>query len=188
MSTHPPAIPDTFKLLPIGAGPAGLLEQVIGYEGQARFWATWWGSGDEAYYGDDSVEATGDWQGYQMFVDHPAVAAVLAQVHADLGSSETQPRHLLMVDRETRQVYLARFNEGQRFLHTQRGPLPTMTTEELWAHVRRIQAEWQAKMEEWDRQPAEERHREVRQRIQAQQEARTRLQTWLTQQQTHQYN
>jgi hypothetical protein len=180
MSTNLPAIPASFSRLPIGAGPAGLLEQAIGYSGQARFWATYWGARDEAYYADGNLEATGDWQGYQAFTDHPAVAAVLAQAHADLGSSETRARHLLLIGRETRQVYLARFKEGQRFLHAQWGPLPVLTSEELFERVRRIQAEVQAKMDAWDRQPSEERHREVIQRISEQQEACKRLQTWLT--------
>lgn len=73
-------IPGTLTQLPIGAGPAGLLEQAIGYSGQARFWATWWGSGDEAYYADGNVEATGDWMGYQAFTDHPAIATVPASL------------------------------------------------------------------------------------------------------------
>ena len=187
MSTNLPTIPETFTQLPIGAGPAGLLEQAIGYTGPARFWATYWGSGDEAYSCDGNVDATGDWTGFNAFTDHPAIASFLAQAHADLGSSETRARHLLLIDRETRRVYLARFNEGQRFLHAQWGPLPVLTPEELFERVRRIQAEVQAQMDAWDRQPSEERHREVMQRIHEQQEACTRLQTWLTQQ-THQFN
>ncbi len=176
MAPTPPPIPNTFLQFPMGAGPADLLEQAVGYSGQARFWATWWGSGDEAYYTDGNMEATGNWQGYQTFTDHPLMAAFLARMHADLGSSENRARHLLLIDRETRQVYLARFNEGQRFLHTQWGPPPVLTPEELMERVKRIQAQ----MEAWKRQSPADRHQEVMQRITRQQEACQRLQTWLT--------
>lgn len=181
-------IPNTFTLLPIGAGPADVLEQAIGYSGKARFWGTYWGGGDEANHCDGKVDATGNWQGFLAYTDHPVVAAVLAAAHADLGSSETRARHILIIDRETRQVYLARISEGQRFLHAQWGPPPVLTPEELFERVKRIQAKVQAKMDAWDRQPSEQRHQAVMKRIHEQQEACPRLHTWLTQQQTHQYN
>ncbi len=54
---------------------------------------------------------------YQAFVDHPKVAVHLR--HFDFGSSETRPRHYLLLDLAEHRLYALPVQIAQQFLHLQ---------------------------------------------------------------------
>jgi hypothetical protein len=100
-----------------------MLAQAIGYEGQARFIAFYWGSGDEAYYDDGRSSATGEWEAYLAFVQHPTIEPALRPYH--LGDSDSEATHELVLDREERKLYVGTARAVNRFLQEQWPPLPT---------------------------------------------------------------
>jgi hypothetical protein len=78
-----------------------MLEQALGYPGQARLVAFYWSPiGDEAMYDDGRCSGDGNWHAYLAFVEHPTVEPHLHPF--DLGSSEDEARHWLVLDREAR--------------------------------------------------------------------------------------
>jgi hypothetical protein len=95
-----------------------MLEQAIGYTGAARFVSFYWiPGGDEAYYDDGQRAGTGNWQGYLSYVQHPAIHSLLAPY--DLGSSDAEGSHSLILDRTERRFYVAPRRDAQRFLAQQ---------------------------------------------------------------------
>ena len=102
-----------------------MLAEAIGYTGQVfgrpldTRWAGfyWERSGDEANYDDGRASGTGEYTGYQAFVDHPKVAVHLR--HFDFGSSETRPRHYLLLDCAEHCLYALPVQIAQQFLHLQ---------------------------------------------------------------------
>jgi hypothetical protein len=101
------------------------LAEAIGYSGQvfglpldARWVGFYWErSGDEANYDDGRASGSGEYTGYQAFVDHPKVAVHLR--HFDFGSSETRPRHYLLLDRAEHYLYALPVQIAQQFLQMQ---------------------------------------------------------------------
>lgn len=102
-----------------------MLAEAIGYTGQvlghpldARWVRFYWEmSGDEVMYDDGSTSGTGEYTGYQAFVDHPKVAVHLR--HFDFGSSETRPRHYLLLDHAEYRLYALPARLAQQFLQLQ---------------------------------------------------------------------
>src|SRR6266849_3964844 len=102
-----------------------MLAEAIGYSGQvfglpldARWVGFYWErSGDEANYDDGRASGSGEYTGYQAFVDHPKVAVHLR--HFDFGSSETRPRHYLLLDRAEYRLYALPVRLAQQFLQLQ---------------------------------------------------------------------
>src|SRR5919199_6145890 len=75
-----------------------MLEEAMGYTGEARFVSFYWTpGGDEADYDDGQRAGTGNWQGYLGYVQHPLIYPRLAPYN--LGSSDAEGRHALIVDR-----------------------------------------------------------------------------------------
>jgi hypothetical protein len=75
------------NLTPLNAPVPPMLAKSIGYTGEARYVSFHWTpAGDEAYYSDGRISATGNWQAYLAFVRHPAVSPSLKGY--DLGSSD----------------------------------------------------------------------------------------------------
>ena len=113
-----------------------MLERAVGYGGQARFVALYWGAGDEAYFNDGRSSGTGHPHGYLAFVRHPAVALPLAG--HDLGSSDGEAAEWLVVDRRSRRAFVAPVAEARRFLRDQwnESPVgPAVLTQEEFAAV-----------------------------------------------------
>ncbi len=103
---------------PMLAEAIGYTGQVFGHPLNARWVGFYWErSGDEANYDDGRASGTGEYTGYQAFVDHPKVAVHLR--HFDFGSSETQPHHYLLLDRDERRLYALPARLAQQFLHLQ---------------------------------------------------------------------
>jgi hypothetical protein len=95
-----------------------MLEQAIGYTGEARLVSFYWiPGGDETYYDDGQRAGTGNWQGYLAYVQHPAIHPLLAPY--DLGSSDREGTHSLILDRTERTLYVAPRRDAQRFLAQQ---------------------------------------------------------------------
>ncbi len=113
------------------------LEMAVGYTGSARFFAIFWqAAGDEAMVADGRVSHDGCWWGYQAFIDHPAVALGLLGHRYDLGSSDSEATHWLVVDRETRTATITARSEAERLLEAQHPPLPQVKlTREQWAEI-----------------------------------------------------
>jgi len=108
-----------------------MLEEAIGYSStfmgklpMMRFVAFYWGGGDEVMFDDGATSATGDWGPYLHYVCHYRVAPLLQAY--DFGSSEDEPRHYLLLDREARQLYAASVELARVFLHEQQ--------KKLWSH------------------------------------------------------
>jgi hypothetical protein len=117
-----------------------MLEQALGYTGEARFVSFYWTpGGDEADYDDGQQAGTGNWQAYLAYVQHPLIHPLLAAY--DLGSSDGVWRHSLILDRTERTLYVATRVDAQRFLAQQwpEAEPVTLTQEEWTAMVKRLQ-------------------------------------------------
>jgi hypothetical protein len=152
-----------------------MLEQAIGYDGEGRWVAFYWmPGGDEVIYDDGRFSTDGTWQAYLLYVQHATVAPHLAAYN--LGNSDQEAEHYLLLDRQERRMYVATIEEAQRVLHDQwpredvRG-LEPLTVED-WQRIEdRIRAQLA--------RPTDMREIEVRMREeQAQLQA---LATWLDQ-------
>lgn len=121
----------TIQHLPVAVPP--MLEQAIGYLGDARLVAFFFDAGDEAYYADGRITTCGEWDAYDLYVNHPLVAPRLRGY--DLGSSEAPPVHYLLLDRQARTLSVAPVALAQRLLHEQwgvfEGPEPMLVVTEL---------------------------------------------------------
>jgi hypothetical protein len=113
------------------------LEAAVDYQGDARYFGLYWTpSGDEAIVTDGRSTHDGCWWGYQAFVDHPVVMLALAGLRYDLGSSESDATHWLVIDRETRTASLAPGAEAEQFLADQHSALsPVELTREEWEAI-----------------------------------------------------
>jgi hypothetical protein len=106
----------TLVPLPVPVPP--MLEQALDYPGQARLVAFYWSpSGDEATYNDGAQAGDGDWVAYLAFVQHPTVEPHLCPF--DLGSSEEEAQHWLVLDREARTLSVLPAEEAAALLQQQ---------------------------------------------------------------------
>src|SRR5918992_3269646 len=72
---------------PLNVPVPPMLAKAIGYKGKARFVSFHWTpSGDEAYYSDGRISATGNWQAYLAYIRHPAVSPLLKRFTGRFGS------------------------------------------------------------------------------------------------------
>src|SRR5260370_11998649 len=103
---------------PMLAEALGYTGQVFGHPLDARWVGFYWErSGDEANYDDGRASGTGEYTGYQAFVDHPKVAVHLR--HFDCGSSQTRPHHYLLLHRAEHRLYPLPVQLAQQLLHLQ---------------------------------------------------------------------
>ncbi len=80
-------------------------EKALGYPGDSRQVAFYWDPcGDETMYDDGICSGDCNWPGFLEFVRHPSVAPWLSPY--DLGSSDSEAKHWLLCDRESRKVYV----------------------------------------------------------------------------------
>jgi|GEM_PF-653117 len=152
-----------------------MLEKAIGYDGDARFVSFYWmPGGDEAYYDDGQRAGTGNWQGYLAFVQHPTVHPEIA--HYQLGSSDSEAHHSLVLDRQERKLYVSSMKYARTFLAHQwpKSEPIHMTSEEWEALQTRIIAEMKQKQQDLD-------IGEIQRRIEEQYQLVEALQNWLNQ-------
>jgi hypothetical protein len=113
-----------------------MLAKAIGYTGDARYVAfNWTPYGDEAEYCDGRRSATGNWQAFLAYVQHPAVSPPLEGY--DLGSSDSEATHCLILDREKSELLIGPVQEARVFLTEQWPPEPPlrMSQEEYMAKL-----------------------------------------------------
>jgi hypothetical protein len=92
-------------LTPLPAPVPPMLAKAIGHTGDARYVAfNWTPYGDEAEYFDGRRSATGNWQAFLAYIQHPAVSPLLEGY--DFGSSDSEATHCLIVDREKLELLL----------------------------------------------------------------------------------
>ena len=175
---------ETNKLLtPLTAPVPPRTEGALGYDGDARYVAFYWQpAGDEVMYDDGQVSADGDWWAWIDFVNHPAVYHHLLwpcpQCHGvgttnqlenetctvcdgagrlplNLGNSDEEATHWLILDRQERKFYVAPIATARRFLQEQWPPPPELTPEEqasifeaFQEAVAKLNREWQPPSDE----------------------------------------
>lgn len=118
-------------------------EAVVGWTGgdHARWLSGCWTSlGDHPYLSDGRTSMSGDGWGWLAWARHAAVAPHLRPY--DLGSSEQEGPHVLLIDRAERRVYAASRDEAERVVRGQWPACeePDLTPEQMDAvveHVRR---------------------------------------------------
>jgi hypothetical protein len=139
----------------------------MGYQGEARYVAFYWQpAGDEAMYNDGRMAGDGDWWAWLGYVDHPTVAPHLmrpcqtcsgrgtadtlynnpcldcdgAGRHLlNLGSSDFEADHWLILDREEREVYAAAVPAAVQFLAAQWPPQPDISAEDAGTIAQALQ-------------------------------------------------
>jgi hypothetical protein len=124
------------EITPLNVPVPPLLSKAIGYPGKARYVSFQWTPyGDEADYSDGRLSGTGNWQGFLAYIQHPAVSPFLKEY--DLGSSDSEARHALILDRNKLEIMITPVREAQAFLSAQWPPQPPirMNKEEYLAMV-----------------------------------------------------
>jgi hypothetical protein len=112
-------------LTPLSVPVPPILAKSIGYNGKARYVGFQWTPyGDETEYFDGRRSATGNWQAFLAYIQHPAVSPLLEEY--DLGSSESEAGHALILDREKLEVFIATVKEARTFLSEQWPPEPPL--------------------------------------------------------------
>jgi hypothetical protein len=101
--------------------------EALGYTGNGRFVGCFWQAmGDEVQLDDGRLDMMGEWDAYLAFVQHPKVYPAVRSYR--LGSSESEARDMLIIDREEHRLYVARRLVAAAFLDAQWPPLPQMET------------------------------------------------------------
>lgn len=98
-----------------------MLESSLGYCGESRFVAFYWGACDELCFIDDSLASgTIDSAGWLVFTSHPTVRRHLQSL--DFGSADLPCRHLLLLDRKQRRFHVGEREAVESFLEARAYP------------------------------------------------------------------
>lgn len=90
------------KQIAISSPP--MLAEAIGYPGCSRYVAFYWTPyGDEVMYSDGRISADGHWHAWLLFTRHRTIAPHLQAYN--LGNSDEEATHWLLVDREACALY-----------------------------------------------------------------------------------
>ena len=166
------AYDQAITVLPVPVPP--MLEEAMGYEGEARLIAWYWG--DEAYATEGYQSACGEWDAFRLFMEHPTVAPALDGY--DFGSSEDEARHWLLLDRERCQLSVATVAVAQRLLKAQwnrpESEPVLVVDEEAWARL----------VQEIETRIAQIAPQQIMTTMQQQQRLLQELQDWLDHQPT----
>ncbi len=149
-----------------------MLAEAVGYTGQSRFVAIHWGGGDEAYYDDGMISATGEYAPYLLYLRHPAIWPHL--VGFNFGNSDEDATHWLLLDREEEVAYAGAVRDVHALLVAQHpgvyapaADVPVITWEEMLASFQEQQSVFQSLSGEEQMQIVSERMREHEQRYHA---------------------
>jgi hypothetical protein len=138
-----PALPGQPVDLPL---PPALVE-TLGYSGNARFVGFFYSPlGDQLVATDGVNSGTGATWAYLGYKRHRAVGPLLSPF--DLGSSEEDGTHMLLIDRERNRASVATVAEARTFLQNQHPPQEPLTPEQQAAFEReleRLMKEWREK-------------------------------------------
>src|SRR5581483_6855994 len=140
-----------------------MLEQALGYEGSATWVSFYWEpAGDEAMYDDGRVSGTGEWDAFLVYTRHRRGAPSLAPYN--LGSSDAPAHHRLVLQRQTRTLYIAPASEAARHVQAQ-WPIVSGMAELTAADVERLSQEYQRAIQERLLRPQEDIIAEVEARM-----------------------
>lgn len=98
-------------------------EQAVGYQGAARYLGLYWSIyGDEATWNDGRRSVVGaNWMAYLAVVDPLPFSSEEERV--SLGASDWEATHWLLLDRETRRLYVLPVAPALTFLQDQERPV-----------------------------------------------------------------
>jgi hypothetical protein len=140
------------------------LTEALGYRGAARFVGFFWSPlGDQLVATDGVNSGTAQSFAFLGYKRHRTVAPLLAPF--DLGSSEEDGTHMLLIDRQMNQAAITPVAEARDFLARQHTPAPELTPEQQAAfqkELERLLAEWRQRPVDHDavaREMAEQRAR-----------------------------
>jgi len=184
----------TQLLTPLKAPVPPMFEAALGYQGDARYVAFYWQpAGDEVMYDDGHASGDGDWWAWIEFENHSAVAPHLwlpcpqcggrgttntlendpcdacdgsGLLPLNLGSSDFEADHWLILDRQERKFYVAPIVTARRFLQEQWPPPPELTPEEEQTFFEAIQKAVEELRHAWRPPGAGELEESVRQSMQ----------------------
>lgn len=113
-----------------------MLAEAFGYEGEARYVAFWW-DGDNLALADGVLTLTGGlrWYAWKLFTEHELVPPHLHGYN--LGSSDGEARHRLLIDRQAGRVFVGLLPEVDRILQSQQPARPSEVSGVLRRTVRR---------------------------------------------------
>jgi hypothetical protein len=95
-----------------------MLEEALGYMGHARYVAFYWEPmGDECRVDDGQLDADAHWEAFLSYTQHRRVKPALQGYN--LGSSESEAVHWLLLDRVKRELSVARQPVAAWILHRQ---------------------------------------------------------------------
>ena len=98
-----------------------MLEAAIGYDGNDRYVAFYWTPfGDEIMWDTGWSSAAGQWAAWLIFVRHPRIAPALSPYN--LGGSDQQAAHWLLLDRHDRTLAVGLANDVHTFLREANRP------------------------------------------------------------------
>jgi hypothetical protein len=123
-----PAVPTPARTVRLPLGCPAQLVELSGYDGAGRLVAMWWTPfGDELMFSDGTITATGDYRGWLSFCAHPLTRLLLNSY--ELGSSEQEAEHWLLVDRHAATLDVGLAHDVQALLATQPSELHALTAE-----------------------------------------------------------
>lgn len=115
--------PEEYGLTKLPAAAPPVLPEVLGYEGEARYIAGYWmPGGDEVIVDDGMLSFTGEWLAWLVYIGHPSVNRVLSAYN--LGSSDEEAEHWLLIDRTEHKAYIGPADTVRRFLDACRPQRP----------------------------------------------------------------
>jgi hypothetical protein len=113
----------------------------LGYRGQARYVGVrFTPMGDEVVLDDGRVSCSGATWTYLAFKRHRAVAPLLEPF--DLGSSEEEATHMLLIDAQACRASVAMVAEARAFLQSQHPPEVPLSPEQVEEIRQRIKQGW----------------------------------------------
>ena len=131
----------TEKMQRLDVSVPPMLEEALGYDGSSRWVAFYWTPwGDELVYDDGTTSTDGSWHAWLTFKRHPCIAPHLEPYR--LGNSDEEAKHWLLLDQETRALYVGEREEISRFLSENAPPLPSYTPEEIDTIARALSEGW----------------------------------------------
>jgi hypothetical protein len=146
--------------------------ETLGYRGSARFVGFFWSPlGDQLVATDGCNSGTAQSWAFLAYRRHRAVAPLLEPF--DLGSSEEDAIHMLLIDRERNVARIALAAEARTFLESQHPPAPELTPEQQEAFNRELEH----LLAEWRNRPVD--HEAIVREMDAQRGRVARMMAWL---------
>lgn len=122
-------MPRTDRLIRLLAPVPPMIEAALGYYENADFVAFYWAQSGDELASHDSLGngyVGANWNAWQVFVQHPVIEPFLSPF--DLGNSDVEARHWLLLDRKQRVFYVGTAEEvhgrlSERILSQQESPI-----------------------------------------------------------------